>query len=399
MSACPALPADIGIVRDILGSVDCNVQLYSASGYQALTGPASPLPAALTAMLTIYVALLGFRMLFAVGSARLAQTPLIAVKIGAILAVTLNWTVFQTLVFDVDAQAPLEIAKVISRPMANGGGALAANPVAGLQAAYDELTADARQLSNKAALNVQSAPNEPPPPDADAAKATAAMLRQSAGVLVASTAGVLSMAFIATGVLTAIGPVFIALFMFDATRGFFLGWVRALVGAMLTPLVCWIATSLTLVVIAPRMVSLSQQRGAQQINLDFADAACALVLIFAAAQAALIIGALTVASGFTLGGGGQTARASAPGGAGAGPARTPVGVVEVQSRAQALASSLQRSTATYSRDFAGPAAAAARTGADSDAPALAVRVERLGETYRRGAAVRDPRRLGAAGRA
>jgi type IV secretion system protein VirB6 len=350
-------------------------------------------------MLTIYVALLGFRMLFAVGSARLAETPLIAVKIGAILAVTLNWTVFQTLVFDVDAQAPLQIARVISRPMAQGGGDLAENPVAGLQTAYDELTADAKQLSNKAAQNVQTAPNAPPPPDADAARATAAMLRQSAGVLVGSTAGVLSMAFIATGVLTAIGPVFIALFLFDATRGFFMGWVRALVGAMLTPMVCWIATSLLLVVIAPRIDSLGQQRAAQQINLDVADAACALVLIFAAAQAAVIIGALTVAAGFSLGGRG-TSRESAPGAPGAPTAaRAPVTVMEARSRAQVLAAGLQRTSATYSRDHAGAASGALRAGADADRPAEGARVERLGEPYRRGAAMRDRSRLGAAGRA
>ena len=33
--------------RDVLGAVDCNVQAYSLAGYQALSGPTSPLPAAM----------------------------------------------------------------------------------------------------------------------------------------------------------------------------------------------------------------------------------------------------------------------------------------------------------------------------------------------------------------
>ncbi len=398
MSVCPALPVDVGIVRDILGSVDCNVQLYSAAGYRALTGPDSPLPAALTGMLTIYVALLGYRMLFAVGGTRLADTPLIAVKIGAILAITLNWSVFQTLVFDLDANAPMQIGRVISRPMAQNGPGLAEDPVRGLQVAYDELNADALQLSTKAGQANASTPGSPPSPGVDAAKATAAALRQAATVLVGSTAGVLAMAFIATGVLTAVGPLFIALFLFDATRGFFTGWVRALVGAMLTPMVCWIATSLMLVVLAPRIAILAEQRAAQLISLDVADAACALVLIFAGAQAVLILGGLMVAGGFDLSRRStpaESSRIAAPEGAVGG------SVVEVQTRAQALAASLQRSSATYSRETGGGAVSLASIrgepdGMRTDGPA---RPDRLGETFRRGVTMRDRTRTGAAGRA
>jgi type IV secretion system protein VirB6 len=208
MSACPTTPFDVGIVRDILGSVDCNVQLYSAAGYHALAGPGSPLPAAMTVLLTIYVALLGYRMLFAVEGIRLAQAPLIALKIGVILALTLNWSVFQTLVFNLAAQAPLEIGRVISRPMANGGPSLASDPVQGIQTAYDELNADAAELAKKAgqtALLTGQPPSQASPGAAPGGNeaATASDLRRAAAALLASTAGVLAMAFIATGVLTA----------------------------------------------------------------------------------------------------------------------------------------------------------------------------------------------------
>ena len=57
----------------------------------------------------------------------------------AILAMLTNWSVFQTLVFNTAARAPVEIAGVISAPLRTGD-SLAANPIAGLQFAYDKLS-------------------------------------------------------------------------------------------------------------------------------------------------------------------------------------------------------------------------------------------------------------------
>ena len=395
MSACPTSLFDVGIVRDILGSVDCNVQLYSAAGYHALAGPGSPLPAAMTALLTIYVALLGYRMLFAVEGVRLAQAPLIVLKIGVILALTLNWSVFQTLVFNLGAQAPLEIGRVISRPMAMGGPSLAADPVQGIQTAYDELNADAAELAKKAGQGTQGAQPVPAAGPSSNEAATATDLRRAAAALLASTAGVLGMAFIASGVLTAVGPVFIALLLFEATGGFFTGWVRALVAAILIPMVCWVTASVLLVVLAPRIETLAQQRAAHAINLDAAAAASAILLIFAAAQGALVIAGLVIAGGFRLG------RRPAPSPASATVVRdsqTMLEVVEARSRAEILATALRRSSTASARDYATMVAAgAAATPGDVEVPRLeaAARTVRLGEAYRRRTAVGERARLGA----
>jgi hypothetical protein len=56
---------------------------------------------ALTALLTIYVAFIGYRMLFAQGDTRLADAPAIGLKIGVILALVTSWSTFQTIVFNV----------------------------------------------------------------------------------------------------------------------------------------------------------------------------------------------------------------------------------------------------------------------------------------------------------
>jgi len=86
---CPDPSSGLGVIRSVLGTVDCHVQTYSEAGYHALTGPQSFFPTALTALLTIYVALLGLRLMFGIGPTRLLEAPVIALKIGAILALTL----------------------------------------------------------------------------------------------------------------------------------------------------------------------------------------------------------------------------------------------------------------------------------------------------------------------
>ena len=84
----------------------------------------------------------------------------------------------------------------------------------------DPPRADAAELAKNCAVRLL--PEARNPADARAAlggneAATATDLRRAAAALLGSTAGVLGMAFIAVGVLTAVGPVFIALLLFEAT--------------------------------------------------------------------------------------------------------------------------------------------------------------------------------------
>lgn len=291
-AACPALPADQGLIRGVLAAVDCNVQTFSQAGYQALTGPQSIYPTALTALLTIYVAVLGYRLMFGLGGARLADAPLIGLKIGALLAVSLSWTTFQTLVFDVVTKAPLEVARIVGEPAARSGASLAADPLGGLQLAYDQMTDDA------AAFALQAGPNPQVLKGGDALAADG--LWKAATILFMSTAGVFALASVTSGVLSAIGPIFIAMFLFDATRGLFTGWARAMIAAALAPIACWITTEILLVVMEPWLVNLAQERAAGAMNPSTANAVVAVVVVFAIAQAGLIISGGVIAGGLEL---------------------------------------------------------------------------------------------------
>lgn len=252
MDVCPAPPPTAGVIRGVLSTIDCHTRVYAQSGYEALNGPQSIFPTALTLMLTLYIALLGYRMLLGVSTTRLTDAPLIALKVGVVLSLALNWNTFQTLVFDVTMKAPLQLAQTIGAPAAASGAALVSDPLGGLQVTYDEL---ARSAS---ALGKLAGPNPEVLRGGEAAAAQALWQAQTA--LFMSTAGVMAIAIIAVGVLSATGPVFIALVMFDATRGLFEGWLRALLAAAFIPMLCWSATTLLLVVVDPLLVRLAQGR-------------------------------------------------------------------------------------------------------------------------------------------
>ena len=138
----------MGVVRNTLAAVDCNTRHFSMLGYESLTG-SHLFQTALTVCLTIYVAVLGYRLLLAPDSMRLSDVPGIALKIGVIVALITSWSAFQTLVFDLATRAPLEIADLVSAP-AQADSALASDPVSGLQEAYDQLSGAATSLGKAA---------------------------------------------------------------------------------------------------------------------------------------------------------------------------------------------------------------------------------------------------------
>lgn len=279
---CPLPVPNEGALRALVAAVDCNARGYSQAGFLALTGPNSFFPGALTALLIIMVALLGYRMLFGYGP-RLVSAPLIALQIGAVLALTLQWPLFQTAVFDLAYKAPVQIAA------ATLGQGTTADPLGEAQGAYDALLADSRTLDIGTTGQVAAGAG----PRARAA----ADLASSARTLFLSTAGALSIALIAVAVLVTVGPVFIALLLLGATRGLFFGWVRALLAAALAPMVIWADTALMMTVLRPNLDALPAAITQSQPDMARVDAVVTMIQVFAAAQLALVLLGAVVALG------------------------------------------------------------------------------------------------------
>jgi type IV secretion system protein VirB6 len=294
MSGCQAIDPHSGLIRGVIDAVDCHTRGFAESGYDQLTSPSSPFQAWLTALLVIYVAVLGYQMLFGTGSTRLSDLPMTALKIGVVLALTANWSVFQTLVFDLASRAPLDLARLATAGAHGDGSLLAGGPLRGLQYTYDQLTLAATALA-KTAHELGGSNN------AGGAAGAAEALWRASEALFLTTAGMFSAAIVAVGVLTAVGPVFVALFLFDATRGLFVGWLRALLAAAIAPLAGWMAASLMLIVVQSNILLLASQREAGHIDVDTAVTTAAVIFVFSVVQIGLLAAGALIAFSFRLG--------------------------------------------------------------------------------------------------
>ncbi|HLZ85140.1 MAG TPA: type IV secretion system protein [Caulobacteraceae bacterium] len=382
MSACPG-PEDVtGVAHGVLASVGCNSHRLALDAYAALTGPGSFLPAALTTCLTIYVALLGYGLLTGSPRLRLAQVSQTGLKIGAVVALTLNWSIFQTLVFNVASEAPFEVGHIFTLAAAAGGGDQAGDdPLTRLEAIHQELTDSAHSLiqpnvpTGGAPATVTAAGAGPQPPAAEA-------LLWMATTLIVGSVGLIALAMVAQAILVALGPAFMLFFLFDATRGLFVGWVRALAAAVIAPVTTWGGLMVCLATLEPWVARLARERAAHAIKVDTISTLVTFVVTFAAAQAVLAIGAVVITSAFSL----RRAPAAREGDT-VSTANTQQQIIDArfsQSRAQLLAQSLhsehsQSLTQEGRRlEVFGVAAASAAPGALA-APAA----PRLSDTYRR----------------
>jgi len=386
MSACPG-PEDVtGIAHGVLASVGCNSQRLSLDAYAALTGPGSFLPAALTACLTIYVALLGYGLLTGSSRLRLAQVSQTGLKIGAVVALTLNWSIFQTLVFNVASEAPFEVGHIFTQAAAAGAEDQAGgDPLTRLEAIHQELTDSAHSLIQPnvaagaaAATTVNAAGAGPQPPAAEA-------LLWMATTLIVCSVGLIALAMVAQAILVALGPAFMLFFLFDATRGLFVGWVRALAAAIIAPVTTWGGLMVCLATLEPWVARLARERAAHAIKVDTISSLVTFVVTFAAAQAVLAVAAIVITSAFSL----RRAPAEREGDTvrNANSQQQAIEARFSQSRAQLLAQSLhsERSQShTHSQeDRRLEAFGAAGPGAAPGALASAAAAPRLSDTYRR----------------
>jgi type IV secretion system protein VirB6 len=282
MSGACQMSPELGSIRAVLGAVDCNTQDFAQRGYLALAGSPA-FQTSVTIALTIYVAAVGYRLLLAPDGARLSDGPRMALKVGAILAMVTSWSLFQTLVFDVASKAPGQLAVLISSPSV-GGVQGVSDPVGQLQVLYDQLSAASGAFAG--AMKT---------PGAARFGAAALSLASAADTVLVVTAGMLAACTLLIGVLTAVGPLFVALFLFDATRGLAVGWVRALAATAVSTLLIWTLVFLEFASLTPWLVTLAQQAQTGSLNANTAVSASTLVFVFTLGQVAMVLAAIMIA--------------------------------------------------------------------------------------------------------
>lgn len=337
MATCAALAEHSGTIRGAMDAVECHSRTYAQAGYEALGGSGSPFQSWLNILLVIYVAALGYRLMMGHNSRSLNLTT-IGLTLGAVVALVGNWTLFQTLVFDLVTKAPLEVASIVTHPATNNS-AFAGDPRASIQVVYDQLSLAAADFARA------SGPNTPI--YAGGKSGAAQALWQSSQSLFYATAGVFSLSVITAAVLTAVGPILITLSLFEVTRGLFAGWVRGLLSALLVSLLCWLSAALMLSILEPGLITLARQRLTGDLQVDTALSVSALVMLFSVVQVGVAAMGVMMAMAFKW-------PESAVARARQSPARSDITMsegagrrsTESLSRAEQLSTSLRRSTAS-----------------------------------------------------
>lgn len=289
---CAAPSADLGLVQGLLTSVDCNVQTMAEVGYHALSGPNSQVAVALTAMLTIYVAVLGLRLLMGLTPLRVGDVTMMVIKLAVVLALATNWPTYQGLVFNTLFQGPAELGRSVMGALQQGGSSLGADPFGGLQVAYDQIQLAAAYFARTGSIVTSPLTGGPP--------FAAFSLTIASYLMMLATLGVVLAAKIVLGLLLALGPIFVALLLFDSTRGVFEGWLRASLAFAFMPLFATLSLVVQLVLIEPHLVALAAMRATNGTDLPAATAVFMLSLICAGVSAAGIVGVGIIAVGFKL---------------------------------------------------------------------------------------------------
>jgi len=297
MNACPGI-SDGAFLESALIAIDCHAQTLGAQGYQAIAAPGSSLSLLLGGMLTIFVALIGYRMIL--GETPSARDGVVAfVKIGIVFALAMSWAAYRTLVYDVIFHGPAALVSDIGTPASlpgTGGGMvgrltqvdLAMQELGRLSTVATTLAPQQQAESSKPAAGTNG--SDPPSIFSPYSLGTARVVYLTATI--AAFASVHLMA----ALLLALGPVFIAFLLFGGTRSLFEGWVRGLLGAALGAVAVTTLLSIELALLEPWLASLLLR---QRVDLLLGGAATELLVVTLAFSLTLVAG-LGMAARFAM---------------------------------------------------------------------------------------------------
>ncbi|MGK6321309.1 type IV secretion system protein [Sphingomonas sp. DT-204] len=278
----------------MLAFLDCQARTLGSTGYQAMAAPGSSVSLVLAAALTIFLAIIGYRMLF--GETPTPREGVLAfVKMGVVLTLATSWPAYQTFVYDVTMNSPAELAAEI-------GGAASLVDSEGLAARLDASDEGLR------ALAIYGVGLPPPSSEQRSLRREPGLfigfdtfaLGASRTIFLASAIGAFALVRLASGFLLALGPLFIAFLLFDGTRGLFEGWLRGLVGLALAGVATTLTLSVELALLEPWLRELLAERASEQDILGVPVQLLTVTLVFGVLLAAMIGVAIRVTAALRL---------------------------------------------------------------------------------------------------
>lgn len=292
----PCAPPNAGdsFVSGTLAAIECQAQTIGNAGYLALSAPGSGISAFLTAMLTIFIALIGYRM-FAGRGPDIGGGLLIFAKIGIVVALATSWPAFRTLVYDVAIDTPSQLGATV------GGAASLAGSGDSLRFRLSETDRALRTLNAWGVGNetARAGVSDDQGIEPDTTYETKA-LGAARMTFLAGSLGSIALTRLAAGVLLALGPLFIAFLLFDATRGIFGGWLRGLIGLTLAAMASSLVLAVETAIMQPRIVTLINLRASGYTIQGSATELLALAIVFTFVSLAVLLVSFYVAAGLRL---------------------------------------------------------------------------------------------------
>ena len=277
MACTPIVTGDEFLLRT-LSHIDCQAQLIGSYGYQALGQPGSLASTLVLGLLTLFIALLGIRLMFGPPVAS-RDAVFDVIKIGIVLSLAFSWPTFRTLVYDVTLKGPAEIASVIQTSSGNGTGTGFADQLQETDNAIAELTRLGAGRNNGAIIDntrpgstFSSAALED-----DAAYGSARLLYLS-GII-----ATLALLRIGAGLLLALTPIVAGLYFIEQTRGIFAGWLKGLAFTVAGSVGATIVLSVELAILRPWLSDALQVRGLGYATPSAPTELFAITLAFAIA--------------------------------------------------------------------------------------------------------------------
>ncbi|MEP7131398.1 MAG: type IV secretion system protein [Sphingomicrobium sp.] len=240
---CNTSDADRFATR-LLADTDCQTMSMVEHGYAALSQPGGSVSIALTGLMTISVAFLGYRLLLGRGML-LADAIGLTIKLGVVLLIASSWQSWEAIAYSGLARAPTQIAGDL---LASIG---ASDPIHSLEQMLDQLAQAAVGYRMRAGI---ASPLVGGPP------AAAAVLNMSAVFLTISIVGVLVAARVVLAVLLAIAPAMAGLILFDGTRRMAEGWLAAIAGAAIAPLFVLVLAAIEFALMTPMLARLLNEQ-------------------------------------------------------------------------------------------------------------------------------------------
>ena len=232
--ACAGLPigADASLTAT-LASLDCQVNGAVAGGYGRLFATGGAFGGALTAALSIFVALLALGLITGRTRASLGALTPKALAFGLVLTFATSWPAYQAVIYGLLTGGPDQVAAAFMGASSGATHAFAMR----LDALFDAVVEAGQAVSAlPKAANLATASN---------------LIWASAITLLLSTLGLLVVTRVVLAVLLALGPLFVVFGLFSGTRGLFHGWLRTSVAFALAPMLIVLGGAGVMAVLGP----------------------------------------------------------------------------------------------------------------------------------------------------